>query len=252
MDIRGKSKFSVAGRLVSLAFFAFGLIFLKWSAAIALLGFWMEEVIALLFLLLRAVLASIKERAASGAAAGAEDAGSSKAALLILLFFPAIHLIFIAVFMFILRNQDPAADGISSFFIAVLRGRVYGYHLRALVPAFEIALAIVFWSVIELIRDMRKGGKGISMAEVSLRARSALVLPHVTIIAGGFFLTMTKGANWLAWALILVKCLFELLLLPGMAKAAAMEAAKASAEASAGTAGSASEKPVVPDVKLGE
>jgi hypothetical protein len=227
MSLTGKRPFDVAGRIVSLFVFALGLIFLHWSAAIALAGFWLEEVLALLFLLVRLGVASGKKWIS------AEESRPRVAGTAILLFFPLVHFIFIAVFMFFLENSDPAAEGFAHLLLAVLRGRVDGYRLRALLPILEIGAALLLWGIVDLVRDSRAGAKAMTPSSFDFKAKACLVLPHITIIIGGFLFTAVRAANWLAWALIIGKCLFEILLLPAMEGEAAKEVKTAAAEATA-------------------
>jgi|GEM_PF-2734965 len=238
MDFKGKAAFDVAGRLVSLAVLAFGLLALGWSAAVALWGFWIEEVITLVFLLIRlAALARARHRGLGEFedSQEAKEARGGLAGILVLLFFPLVHIIFIIVFMFFLDDHDPAASRMAGLFLSVLRGRVDAYDLRALAPLLEIGAFLILWAIIDLARDLRGKGRGISMAAINLRARSCLVLPHLTIIAGGFLMMALRARQWLAWAVILVKALFEILLLPAMKK----ESEAAAAGAGAGLSGPA-------------
>jgi hypothetical protein len=227
MSLTGKRPFDVAGRIVSLLVFAFGLVFLHWSAAIALAGFWLEEVLTLLFLLVRLGIASGKKWIS------AEDLRPRLAGTAILLFFPLVHFIFIVVFMFFLENSDPAAEGLAHFFLAVLRGRVDPYRLRALLPLIEMGAALLLWAIVDLVRDSRAGAASMTPSSFDFKAKACLVLPHITIIIGGFLFTAFKAANWLAWALIIGKCLFEILLLPAMKGEAAKSEKAAAAEAAA-------------------
>jgi hypothetical protein len=243
MSFKAKRPFDVVGRIVSLLVFAFGLVFLHWSAAIALAGFWLEEVLTLVFLLIRLGVATGKKRISE------EESRSRRAGIAVLLFFPFVHFIFIAVFMFFLENNDPAAEGLAHLLLAVLRGRVDGYQLRALLPLMEVGAALLLWGIVDLVRDSRAGAASMTPSSFDFKAKACLVLPHITIIIGGFLFTAFKAANWLAWALILGKCLFEIFLLPGMESEAAKSEIAAAAEVTAAAveAAAATDIPAAPD-----
>jgi len=79
----------------------------------------------------------------------------------------------------------------------------------------QLAAAFFFWSLIDLGRAILRGRRGGpvegELAGIDREARLALVLPHITIIAGGFCLIMLKLGNWLAWGILAGKVIFELL-----------------------------------------
>jgi hypothetical protein len=200
----------LAGPLFSFAFCALGLLALGWAPALLLLGFWLEE---LLTLVVSGIAAARLERrrGEKGAIAG----------VLALLFFPLLHLIFILVFLHVDSSSNPATDRLfetlkdlvsGDLAYALLDRASFGSILELL--GFAIAAQIV-----ELVRRRKAAARDPEMAELELgtRLKQALVLPHLTIIAGGGAMVMLHDTGaWMATGVLVAKAIAELLLFPAM------------------------------------
>jgi hypothetical protein len=206
MDTSRKSFLAVCGRLFSCVLFGCGLFLLKWSPVLVLLGFWMEEVLQLASMSLKSAILSRRY----------PDKGySSPAAGTILLFFPVVHLIFVLIFTF-MSKDSPESRAISDMVARYFSGGGIWLDRSILLSLLEILAALLFWTLADFLSTMVLSKQKPSQATLDKEAKTALVLPHFSLIVGGFCLTVLDIGPWLAAALVASKCLFELFLLPAM------------------------------------
>lgn len=214
-----KRPFDVLGRFLSCAFFAAGLLAFRWPPALVLFGFWLEEAAA--FALIGPKSAIVERRT------GRKEDGN-RPALAIMLLFPAVHLVFIGFFvLFDSWRADAASVG---GFFALLRGAPAWMSRPGFLPVLELSAGVLAWSLADLLRIAfaGKGARLPSQEELLEGVKASLLLPHITIIVGGFALILLRLGSWMAVSLIAGKCLVELLLLPAnRRKADAIEAEKA-------------------------
>jgi hypothetical protein len=215
----------LAGPLFSFAFFAVGLLVLGWTPALVLLGFWLEEVLT--FAGVGISSASIRRRH------GGEKLGAGYA---IVLFFPALHLIFIVVFMFIDSSSNPATDRLLEDLQDLVSGDVSYIDRETLLPLLQMIGFAVAAQVVEIVRRLRSASRdpGIAQLELDTRLKQALVLPHLTIIAGGGVMTLTQSGAWMAIGVVIAKAIVELLLFPAMRRSVEKERVAKAAKGDAG------------------
>jgi hypothetical protein len=219
----------LAGPLFSFAFFALGLLVLGWAPAILLLGFWLEEVLQLVAGGISA-MSIARRRGEPGSIAG----------IAALLFFPLLHLIFIVVFLFIDSSGNPETDRLFETLEDLVKGD-FAYALtdrESLSSILELLGFTIAAQIVEGVRRRRAAARDPERAELELetRLKQALVLPHLTIIAGGGVMILSGSGAWMAIGLIIAKALAELLLFPAMRRSVEKEltekAAKRAAEVS--------------------
>ena len=217
MMILNRPVTDMMNRLLSCGVFAAGLFACRWEAPVLLLGFWLEEVIAFLFIAFKR-RAVRKRMAAEGKRMTKGEMQSAKVGPFVYFAFPAVHLIFVLTFIGIESRKSEAAYGLLSTLWGLVThnpGRVdsgIAYSLLALVAAFAVT------GTIQAVKDLGYGsaGRRSTLRSLDAQNRSVLVMPHITIIFGGFAMLMFNAADWMAWGLVGGKCICELLLVPRM------------------------------------
>jgi hypothetical protein len=113
--------------------------------------------------------------------------------------FAAVHLVFVVFFSVI---------GTTGLFSAATAPRLAWPSARDLLwMAGALALRIVFDLALAWWR--RKTGREESAEALDRETQSAVFLPHLTIIAGGFCLVMFRLVNWMAWGILAGRVIFE-------------------------------------------
>jgi hypothetical protein len=202
-----RSRFHVAGSLFSCALFGCGLLWWDWPTGLILLGFWIEEVLSFLLTALKTTTLRQRLRGEGASAAGG---------CLVMVFFPGLHPIFILVFLFMDADTNPASDLLWSTLRNLLHGPPSWADPATLRALLSLIGGLLLWGVTDFVRDVRRArsAQGLTYDEIFARTKAALVLPHLTIIAGGFALVVLRLGSWLGMGLVLGKCMSELLLLP--------------------------------------
>jgi hypothetical protein len=113
--------------------------------------------------------------------------------------FAAVHLVFVLFFSVI--GTTGLFSGASAPRLAwpSMRDVLLMTGALALRTGFDLALAL--WR--------KKKGREESAEVLDREALSAVVLPHLTIIAGGFCLVMFRLVHWLAWGILAGRVIFE-------------------------------------------
>jgi hypothetical protein len=182
----------IARSVVSVLVLGYSILLGGGSPLLFLWGLWLEEVLAYAGLSVRITIAR---------RAGA--AGKLASPLGLYSIFAAAHLVFVLVFTWsattgiFLPPGAPLVETPSPAAIAWMAG------------------AFLFWNLVDiaqaLVRARRNRSPDDEIERINREANLALVLPHVTIIAGGFCLVMFELGNWLAVGILAGKILFELL-----------------------------------------
>ncbi len=182
--------FDLAGRFFSVGVLAWAIFVGRSSPLLFLWGLWLEEVLSLAGLSIRAAIVG-------GKAAGQRNP------LGLYFLFPVVHLFFVGFFTLI------ATTGLFS------RPGAQAMEIPRAASAGQVAAAFLFWTGVDvvrvLVRRRRPGAVGEELAAIDSAARLGLFLPHITIIAGGFCLVMFRLGDWLAWGILAGKVLFEAL-----------------------------------------
>jgi hypothetical protein len=171
---------AVAGRLFSIGILAVSIL-RGGSPLLFLWGLWIDEVLSLAGSALRQAIA---RRPFVFHGYG---------------LFAAVHLVFVLFFSVI---------GTTGLFSAASAPRLAWPSTRdvllmtaalALRTGFDLALA--WW--------WKKGGREEDAEVLDRETRSAVFLPHITIIAGGFCLVMFRLVHWMAWGILAGRVIFE-------------------------------------------
>lgn len=182
--------FDIAGRLFSVGVLAWAIFVGRSSPLLFLWGLWLEEVLSLAGLSIRAGIV------------GGRVAGR-RTPLGLYFLFPVVHLFFVGFFTLIATTGLFSGSGSRTL------------EIPRAASAGQVAAAFLFWTGVDvvrvLVRRRRPGTAGEELAAIDSSARLALFLPHVTIIAGGFCLVMFRLGGWLAWGILAGKVLFEVL-----------------------------------------
>lgn len=209
----------IMNRLLTCGVFAAGLLVYNWDAAILLVGFWMEEVITFLFIAFKRGVVR-KRTLASKKKISKGQQQALKVGPYVYTAFPAVHLIFIIIFVVIDSMNSPATAKLLSSIGGILL--LNPAKIDAPVAHALLVMIVTFLAtgIVQAAKDLTYGSDGRRSTLVSLDAqnRAALVLPHITIIFGGFAMLMFNASNWMAVGLVGGKCLCELLLIPAMNK----------------------------------
>jgi hypothetical protein len=195
----------ILGRIYSFALFAAGLLFLQWPAALTLIGFWLEEI--LIFACTSVEYAVFLRRNPTERTPG----GTGRFTYL---FFFFAHFVFIAVFLVIDAQNNPRTAALLATVLGLFTGAGFLIDPAAGSGLLELAAGLLFWNVLDLLFSAFIGKRAgtMTLADIEWKTKTALMLPHLTIIAGGFALVMLKTPNWLAVGLIAGKLGIELLL----------------------------------------
>ena len=199
--------FHFVGPVLACAYFAVGLFALGWSPALILLGFWLEEILTFVAFGVESVI--LKRRY------GGEGLGAGFAVTFL---FPLLHLIFILVFMFMDSSDNEATDHLLDALKHIVSGEIGYADDATLLALFELVAGLVVWQVVAFVRWRKRCGKDRERddAELGVRFKLALTLPHLTIIAGGFALMILELGTWMAAGILIAKAIGELLLGPAL------------------------------------
>ena len=208
---------NMLNRFLSCGVFAAGLLACSWDAPILLFGFWLEEVIVFLFIAFkRRVIMRRRLSARKKLTKGEQQ--SAKVGPFVYALFPAVHLIFVITFIAIDSRKHESASALLSTLWGLISRNAdkinsgTAYSLLALIAAFIIT------ETIQAVKDLSYGsdGRRSTLKSLDSQNRGALVMPHITIIFGGFAMMLFNAADWMSWGLIGGKCICELLLVPRM------------------------------------
>ena len=109
----------IMNRLLTCGVFAAGLLVYNWDAAILLVGFWMEEVITFLFIAFKRGVVR-KRTLASKKKISKGQQQALKVGPYVYTAFPAVHLIFIIIFVVMDSMENPATAKLLSSFGGIL------------------------------------------------------------------------------------------------------------------------------------
>jgi hypothetical protein len=114
-------------------------------------------------------------------------------------FFAAVHLVFVLFFSVI--GTTGLFSGASAPRLAWPSTRDLLWMTGALALRTGFDLAVAWWR--------RKKGREDGAEALDREAQSAIFLPHITIIAGGFCLVMFRLVHWMAWGILAGRVIYE-------------------------------------------
>jgi hypothetical protein len=212
-----RNRFGLVSALFSCALFACGLWWWGWPAALVLIGFWVEEVVTYLFGAAKAV--ALRRQLG-------DEAKELLAGTAAFLFFAFLHLVFLTVFIYIDSDDNPASELVWDTVRDVLRGHPGWADLSTLLSLIAMCAGLLGWGIVDFVRALRLSRRGVALTgdQIFARHKAVLVMPHLTLLAGGFALTVLGAGAGLTTGVVLGKFLGELLLLPLTKEAAASAA----------------------------
>jgi hypothetical protein len=113
--------------------------------------------------------------------------------------FAAVHLVFVLFFSVIGTTGLFSAASTPRLAWPSARDVLWMAGALALRAGFDLAIA--WWR--------KKKGRGDDAEALDRETRSAVFLPHITIIAGGFCLVMFRLAHWMAWGILAGRVIYE-------------------------------------------
>ncbi len=197
--------FNISGRIFSFLIFITGLFFLKWSAAYLLIGFWIEEVLIFIFTSIENAILRFKNP---------EEKKKASTGRFAYIFFIFFHLVFIIIFLFIASPKDPDIKPLLNLIIGIVFQKHFYIERSVYLALLEISGSFFLWNIIDLLQTnfIGKNANKITVEDIDNKTKASLLLPHMTIIGGGFALIVLKSVNWLSIGLIAGKFCVELFL----------------------------------------
>jgi hypothetical protein len=185
--------------------FIVGLLFLDWSTVLIIFGYWIDEVIGFIFLIVKYIILKVSRKKEKISAAGIIFAYG---------FFMFGHLVFILIFLGIFSARDPHAQLLFENLFYFILGRFYALEPEFLQSLLLIVPVALFAACFSLFKDFlaKKKYMGLDLAVFEKKAFTPIIMPHFIIVLGGFLIVMLKGHAKFALILIAAKLITEFLI----------------------------------------
>lgn len=215
MTLLRRSLVDAIERVVSCVFFAVGLFVFGWQGPIILLGFWIEEVVAGIGIAIqrKVVMDRLKSRGLSCEGEDAEGMISTNALYGI---FMALHLLLIMIFIAVDAKKHPGSRLLLNTFWGCLSFQPELIDRSILMVLGLLPVPFIIMWAINVVRGLTFGPdrRRATLKSLFESNRAAMMLPHISILLGGFALVLFPEKYGLAIGLLASKCICELILLP--------------------------------------
>lgn len=191
--------------IFSNSIFIIGLLFLNWSTALIIFGYWIDELIGFIFLIVKFIILKVSRK---------QEKISAGGVLFAYAFFMFGHLVFLLIFLGIFAANDVNAELIFENIFYFIMGRFYALEPEFLQSLFLITLVTLFAACFAFFKDflIKKKYRELDLAVFEKKAFTPIIMPHLIIVLGGFVIVMLKGHAKFTIILIIVKLITEFLI----------------------------------------
>lgn len=191
--------------IFSNSIFFIGLLFLSWSTVLIIFGYWIDELVGFIFLIVKYIILKVSRKKEKTGAGGIIFAYA---------FFMFGHLVFILIFLGIFAAKDVNAQMLFDNIFYFIMGRFYSLEPEFLYSLSLILPVSLFAACFAFFRNFlgKKKYKELDLVKFEKKAFTPIIMPHLIIVFGGFVIVMLKGNAKFAIILVIVKLVTEFLI----------------------------------------